>query len=164
MLKSSVEKALNDQLNEEMYSSYLYMAMAAYFESINLNGFAHWMTLQAGEEMDHLRRFYSFIFERDGRVKLSAIDEPPFEWKSPLDAFETAYNHEVKVSGLIHKIVDLTRRENDHATENFLGWFVAEQVEEESSTLEIVNQLKMIKDSVNGLFMFNAHLGKRGSD
>jgi ferritin len=164
MLKSSVEKALNDQLNAEMYSSYLYMAMAAYFESINLNGFAHWMTIQAGEEMDHARRFYSFIFERDGRVKLGAIDKPPLEWKSTLDAFKAAYNHEVKVSGLIHKIVDLTRKENDHATENFLGWFIAEQVEEESSTLEIVNQLKMIKDSVNGLFMLNAHLGRRGSD
>ena len=164
MLKSSVEKALNDQMNAEMYSSYLYMAMAAYFESINLKGFAHWMTLQAGEEMDHARRFYSFIFERDGRVKLAAIDEPPFEWKSPLDAFEAAYNHEVKVSGLIHKLVDLARKENDHATENFLAWFVAEQVEEEASSLEIVNKLKMIKDSINGLFMLNAHLGQRGSD
>ena len=94
MLKNSVEKALNDQLNAEMYSSYLYMAMAAYFESINLSGFAHWMTIQAGEEMDHARRFYSFIFQRDGRVKLAVIDEPPFEWKSSLDAFEAAYELE----------------------------------------------------------------------
>ena len=164
MLKSSVEKALNDQLNAEMYSSYLYMAMAAYFESINLSGFAHWMTIQGGEEMDHARRFYSFIFQRDGRVKLAVIDEPPFEWKSPLDAFEAAYKHEIKVSSLIHKIVDLARKENDHATENFLGWFVAEQVEEESSALEIVNQLKMIKGSMNGLYMLNAQLGKRGSE
>ena len=164
MIKSSVEKALNDQLNAEMYSSYLYMAMAAYFEDINLNGFAHWMTVQAGEEMEHARKFYSFIFERDGRVKLGAIDEPPFKWKSPLDAFENAYNHEVKVSGLIHKLVDLARKEKDHATENFLGWFVAEQVEEEASAIEVVNHLKMIKDSVNGLYMLNAHLGKRGGD
>ncbi len=164
MIKSSVEKALNDQLNAEMYSSYLYMAMAAYFEDGNLNGFAHWMTLQAGEEMEHARKFYSFIFERDGRVKLGAIDKPPFEWKSPLDAFENAYNHEVKVSGLIHKLVDLARKENDHATENFLGWFVAEQVEEEASALEVVKHLKMIKGSANGLFMLNAQLGRRGSD
>jgi ferritin len=164
MIKSSVEKALNDQLNAEMYSSYLYMAMAAYFEDINLNGFAHWMTVQAGEEMEHARKFYSFIFERDGRVKLGAIEKPPFEWKSPLDAFETAYKHEIKVSGLIHKLVDLARKENDHATENFLGWFVAEQVEEEASALEVVNHLKMIKDSPNGLFMLNAQLGRRGSD
>ena len=164
MIKSSVEKALNDQLNAEMYSSYLYMAMAAYFEDLNLNGFAQWMTVQAGEEMAHARKFYSFIFERDGRVKLDAIDKPPFEWKSPLDAFENAYNHEIKVSGLIHQLVDLSRKENDHATENFLGWFIAEQVEEEASALEVVNHLKMIKDSVNGLYMLNAHLGKRGSD
>ena len=164
MIKSSIEKALNDQLNAEMYSSYLYMAMAAYFEDINLNGFAHWMTVQAGEEMEHARKFYSFIFERDGRVKLGAIDEPPFKWKSPLDAFENAYNHEVKVSGLIHKLVDLARKEKDYATENFLGWFVAEQVEEEASAIEVVNHLKMIKDSVNGLYMLNAHLGKRGGD
>jgi ferritin len=164
MLKGSIEKALNDQLNAEMYSSYLYMAMAAYFEDINLNGFAHWMTVQAGEEMDHARKFYSFIFERDGRVKLGAIEEPQFEWKSPLDAFDNAYNHEIKVSGLIHNLVDLARKENDHATENFLGWFVAEQVEEEASALEVVNHLKMIKDSPNGLFMLNAQLGRRGGD
>jgi len=164
MLKSSIEKALNDQLNAEMYSSYLYMAMAAYFESINLSGFANWMTVQAGEEMAHARKFYSFIFERDGRVKLGAIEEPPFEWKSPQDAFESAYKHELKVSGLIHKLVDLARKENDHPTENFLGWFVAEQVEEEASALEVVNQLKMIKDSPNALFMLNAHLGSRTTD
>jgi ferritin len=164
MLKSSIEKALNDQLNAEMYSSYLYMAMAACFESINLSGFAQWMTVQAGEEMEHARKFYSYIFERDGRVKLGAIEEPPFEWKSPLDAFEAAYKHEQKVSGLIHKLVDLARKENDHATENFLGWFVSEQVEEEASALDIVNKLKMIKDSPNGLFMLDAHLGSRGSD
>jgi ferritin len=140
------------------------MAMAAYFESINLPGFAHWMTIQAGEEMEHARKFYSFIFERDGRVKLSAIDEPPFEWKSALDVFENAYKHEIKVSGLIHSLVDLARKENDHATENFLGWFVAEQVEEEASALEIVNKLKMIKDSSHGIFMLDSLLGRRGSD
>ena len=140
------------------------MAMAAYFESINLNGFAQWMTVQAGEEMAHARKFYSYIFERDGRVKLAAIGEPPFEWKSPVDAFTNAYEHELKVSGLIHKLVDLARKENDHATENFLGWFVAEQVEEEASALEVVNKLKMIKDSPNALFMLNTHLGSRTAD
>jgi ferritin len=164
MLKSSMEKALNDQINAELYSSYMYLAMAAYFESVNLDGFAHWMTVQADEEMEHAKKFYSFIFERDGRVKLGAIEEPPFEWKSPLDAFEKVYEHEQKVSSLIHKLVDLARKENDHATENFLGWFVAEQVEEEAHALEVVNKLKMVKDSKNAIFMLNARLGSRSAD
>ncbi len=163
MIKSSVEKALNAQLNAELYSSYLYVAMAAYFESINLGGFAHWMTVQAGEEEGHAKKFYSFIFQRDGRVKLSAIEEPPFEWKSPLDAFETAYKHEQKVTGLINNLVELAKKENDNATENFLRWFVEEQVEEEASSLEVVNKLKMIKDSTQGLLMLDAHLRSRGS-
>jgi len=142
MINSKIEKAINEQINAEMYSSYLYLSMAAYFESINRSGFAHWMETQAQEEMKHAMKCYKYIYEKGGRVTLAAIDSPPTEWKSPLDAFESAYNHELKVTGLIHDLVNLARAEKDIATENFLMWYVEEQVEEEASADEIVQKLK----------------------
>jgi len=155
-MNSKLEKALNEQLNAELYSAYLYLSMSTYFESLNFSGFANWMRVQAKEETEHAMKFYSYIFERDGQVTLTAIDAPPTSWKSPLDAFENAYQHEVKVSGLIHDLVFLARSEKDIPTENFLQWFVEEQVEEEASTLGVVQKLKPIKDSANGLFMLGS--------
>ncbi len=162
-MNTKMEKALNEQLNAELYSAYLYLSMSTYFESLNFSGFANWMRVQAQEETGHAMKFYSYIFERDGAVTLTAIDAPTTSWKSPLEAFENAYQHEVKVSGLIHDLVYLARAEKDIPTENFLQWFVEEQVEEESSTLGVVQKLKLIKDSANGLFMLDSHLGQRGS-
>lgn len=161
-MKESVEKALNNQINAELQSAYLYLSMSAYFESINLKGFANWMRIQAQEEAGHAMRFFKFIFDRNGRVTLSSIDEPKGTWKSPLDAFENVYSHEQKVTGLINGLVDLAKKENDHATENFLQWFVGEQVEEEASALEIVEKLRFIKDSANGLLRLDSELAKRG--
>ncbi len=163
-MNGKIEKALNEQLNAELYSAYLYLSMSTYFESLNFSGFANWMRVQAKEETGHAMKFYSYIFERDGQATLTAIDAPPRSWKSPLDAFENAYQHEVKVSGLIHDLVHLARAEKDIPTENFLQWFVKEQVEEESSTLGVVQKLKLIEDSANGLFMLDSHLGQRGSE
>jgi ferritin len=163
MIDKKLEDALNNQVNAELYSAYIYLAMAAYFEGINLGGFSKWMRVQAQEEVGHAMKIFDFVFERDGQVELAAIEKPALEWKSPLDAFQAAYNHEQKVTGMIHDLVELARSNKDYATENFLGWFVEEQVEEESSALEIVNNLKLIKDSPNGMFMLDARLGQRGS-
>lgn len=163
MLSSNMKKALNDQINAELYSAYLYLSMAAYFEDTNLPGMAGWMKAQAQEEVGHAMKFYSYVFDRDSKVELKAIDGPKTKWASPLAAFEDAYKHEQKVTGLIHKLVDLANKEKDHATRSFLNWFVDEQVEEEASTKMIAERLKVIGDSKPGLFMLDRELGGRGS-
>jgi len=162
MIKEKMLKAVNKQINAEMYSSYLYLSMSAYFESINLRGLAKWMKVQSGEEWGHAMRLYDHIIDRGGKVSLAGIDEPPSSWKSALVMFEEAYKHEQKITGMIHELVDLAIKENDHAANNMLQWFVAEQVEEEANTSEISNKLEMIGDSVGGLLMLDHQLGKRG--
>ncbi len=161
MLSQKVQDSLNSQLNAELYSSYLYLSMSAYFHSINLGGFANWMRVQAQEELVHVAKFYDFVNERDGRVILRPVEGPPSEWASPLAVFEDAYRHEQKVTGLINDLVDLSIEERDHATNNFLQWFVAEQVEEEASANDIVQQLKLLGDDRNGLFMLDRELAQR---
>lgn len=161
MLDATVQTALNRQVNAELYSAYLYLSMAARFDAANLRGVAHWFKVQAQEETGHAMKFYGYIVERGGRVSLQAIEAPPAEWKTPLAAFEAAYAHEVKVSGLIHGLVALAREKKDFATENFLQWFVAEQVEEEAAADEIVQNLKMIGDATAPLLMYNQVLGQR---
>ena len=161
MISKKMQDALIDQINAELYSAYLYLAMAAEFESKNLKGMARWMEVQAKEETGHAKRLYEFVNDRGGRVTLKAIDAPPLEWKTPAAAFEAAYEHEQKVSAMIHNLVDIARSEKDKAAEVMLAWFVNEQVEEEASASEITEKLKMIKDSANGLFMLDSVLGKR---
>lgn len=161
MLAEKMQKALNDQINAELYSAYLYLAMAAWFESVNLRGFARWMRLQAREEMGHAQRIFDYVCERGGRVRLTAIEEPPAEWTSPFDAFEAVAKHERLVSSRIDKLVDTAREAKDNATDNFLQWFVAEQVEEESSADEIVAMLKLAKDAPGALLMVDRQLGTR---
>jgi ferritin len=156
-----MQKVLNDQVNAEMYSAYLYLAMSAHCTSISLNGFANWMHVQAQEEMVHAMKIYDFINERDGRVELAAIAAPPGKWQTPLKMFEAVYKHEQKVTGLINNLVNIAIKGKDHATNNFLQWFVAEQVEEESSAKEIVDKLKLIKNDSNGLFMLDKELAAR---
>ena len=152
---------LNRQVNAELYSSYLYLSMAAYFESINLKGFANWMKIQAQEEVTHAMKFFDYINERGGRVTLDAIKKPPAEWKSPLDVFENTYKHEVNVTKMINSLVDLAIKEKDHATYNMLQWFVAEQVEEEASADAIRQQLKFIGKDGRGLLMLDRELSRR---
>ena len=161
MIKDTILEALNKQINAELYSAYLYLSMSAYFESINLKGFANWMMVQAKEEVTHAMRIYDYVVERGGRVKLTAIEQPPTEWKSPLDAFEAAYNHEVKVTQMINELVDLALKEKDHATYNMLQWFVNEQVEEEASADEIVQKLKLVGNERSALFMVDRELAQR---
>jgi ferritin len=161
MVNKKIEGALNQQLNAELYSSYLYLSMSAYFQSINLPGFANWMRVQAQEELVHGMKFYDFINERGGRVMLQQVKAPPAEWSSPLDVFENAYKHEQKVTGLINDLVNLAVGEKDHATNIFLQWFVTEQVEEEASANEVVQKLKLVGKDSGGLFMLDAEMGQR---
>ncbi|HNW47625.1 MAG TPA: ferritin [Thermotogota bacterium] len=164
MLNPKMEMELNKQINEELYSAYLYQSMAAYFAANNLNGFAKWMDVQAAEEVNHARKFYHFIIDRMGRVVLEAIEKPPLEWDSPLAAMEAALKHEQHVTGRIHFLVDLAREVKDKATEVMLNWFVMEQVEEEASVDEYVQMLKMFGGKPQGLMMINREMGKREDD
>jgi ferritin len=161
MINKKIEDALNEQINAELYSAYLYFSMEAYFESLNLSGFANWMMVQTQEELAHVMKIYRFVNERSSRVLLKAIAQPPTEWDSPLAAFEAAYKHEQKVTGLINNLVNLAVEEKDHATNSFLQWFVNEQVEEESSADGVVQKLKMIKNAPEGLFLIDRELGQR---
>jgi len=161
MLKERMQQALNDQLNAEMYSSYLYLSMEAYFRSISLNGFATWMRVQTQEENFHATKFYDFIDERGGRVILQAIDAPPNTWDSPLAVFEYTYEHEQKVTGLINNLVDLALEEHDHASNIFLQWFVTEQVEEEDNASTIIERIKLVQEAKEGLFLLDQELGQR---
>jgi len=156
-----MEEALNAQVNAEMYSAYLYLSMESYFKSLNLNGFANWMRVQAQEEMMHAMKIYDYINERGGRVLLKVIEGPPTKWDSPLAVFEAVFKHEQKVTGLINDLVDLAIAEKDHATNSFLQWFVNEQVEEEASADEKVQQLKMMENAPGGMFMLDRELGQR---
>ncbi|MFB6105868.1 MAG: ferritin [Halobacteriaceae archaeon] len=164
MLSESVEAALNEQINAELYSEYLYLSMAAYYEDVGLQGFASWMRAQAAEERAHAMRIYDFVLERDGRVTLEAIDAPPTEWDGPTAAFQAAYDHEVEISGMIDDLVALAREENDNATENMLQWFVAEQVEEEATAQDVLDKLEHVGDEGMGLLMVDQELGQRGGD
>jgi len=161
MIKPKVERAINKQINAEMWSGYLYLSMSSYFESIGLSGFANWMWIQAREEMSHAMRLYQHVIERGGRVIFDAIDKVPNEWKSPQHVFEETYKHEQKVTGLIEKLVDLSEKEKDRAAYNMLQWFIDEQVEEEDSADEILQKLKLIGKNGNGLFMIDRELAQR---
>ena len=161
MISGKLEKALNKHLNLELYSAYLYAAMAAYFEHKNLNGFAHWMRLQVQEEMVHATKFYAYIHDIGGRVELDGIAKPPADYKSPLAIFEDAYGHEQTVTKAIYKLMDLALAESHHATSTFLQWFVTEQVEEEKVADDIVKRLRLVGSSPEGLFMMDRELGAR---
>ena len=161
MVNQKIQEAFNKQINAELYSSYLYLAMSAYFMSISLTGFANWMRVQAQEELVHAMKFFDFVNERGGRVALGAIDGPPTAWDSPLQAFQDAYDHEQKVTALINGLVDLAIEERDHAANAFLQWFVTEQVEEEASADAVVQQLKLAGGAGGGIFMIDRELGQR---
>ena len=160
-MDEKMQEALNKQLNAEVYSAYLYLSMSAYFQSVNLSGFANWMRVQWQEELAHGLKFYDYVNERGGRVILQAVEAPPSEWDSALAAFQDTYRHEQKVTGMINKLVDLAVEARDHATNNFLQWFVSEQVEEEASADEVLQKLKLVGDDPSGLFMIDQELGQR---
>ena len=160
MLNEKMEKGLNDQLNAEMYSAYLYLSMSAYFSSQDLPGFANWMRVQAQEEQMHAMKFFDYVVERGGTVTLTAIEGPETRWESPVAAFQHVVDHEQKVTALINGHVDNALEQRDHASNNFLQWFVAEQVEEEASANEALMKVKRAGDGA-GLFMVDQELGAR---
>ncbi len=161
MLTEKMQAALNGQMNAELYSSYLYLSMNAYFKSVNLDGFANWMHYQAQEELEHAMKFYDFICQRGGRVQLVQIEAPPSEWNSPLAVFEDTLAHEQKVTGLINDLVEIANEERDHASQIFLQWFVSEQVEEEDNVGGVLEQLKLMGEAKGGLFMMDREMAKR---
>ena len=163
MLSPKLQDAFNKQINAELYSSYLYLSMAAYFEAKDLKGMAHWMDIQANEEKAHAMRIFNWINDRSGRVTLTQIDAPKTEWKSPLEVFEEAYKHEIKITGMINELFTLVAIEKDGAGHDFLEWFCREQVEEEANAQLIVAQLKMVGDSGVGLYMLDQQLGQRAA-
>ncbi|MHB0913549.1 MAG: ferritin [Armatimonadota bacterium] len=161
MLSKKMEDALNAQINAELYSGYLYLSMSAYYQSKNLPGFANWMYVQMQEEQAHAQILYNHVVDRGGRVKLSAIDGPPTEWKSPAQPFVDAYAHEQKVTGLINNLVNLANEEKDHASRSMLQWFVDEQVEEEKNASGIAQQLEFIGDNPYAVLMLDKELAAR---
>ena len=161
MLSKKMVKALNEQINKEVYSAYLYMAMSSYSDFIGLKGFANWFMVQYQEEMEHAMRFYNYIQEQGEQVKLLAIDQPQTKFASPLAMFEKTLEHEKYVTKRINMLVDQAMKENDHATQIFLQWFVTEQVEEEANANDILAKLKLVGKQGNGLFMVDKDLAAR---
>jgi ferritin len=152
---------LNEQVKWEFYSGYLYLSMSAYFHNAGLPGFAHWMRLQAQEELQHAVKFYDFLLEHGEAVRLAAVDAPAASWKNPLDVFEKTLEHERGVTARINKLATLARKEGDFSVEIFLHWFITEQVEEEASVNDVLSRLKLIKGEGHGLFLLDKELGAR---
>jgi len=161
MLSKTMEEALNRQVNRELYSSYLYLGMSAYFETTNLKGFAGWMKIQSNEERNHAMKFYDYIIARQGKVVLDTIEAPRGKWTSAGKVFEEVYAHEQKVTGMIDALVDLAIKEKDHATFEQLQWFVKEQVEEETNAATITEKIKTVGDVPGHLFYLDHELAKR---
>jgi ferritin len=161
MLSTKTQEVLNRQINAEMYSSYLYLSMSAYFEAESLKGMAHWMRIQSQEEDIHAMKLYDFVNDRGGRVTLTQIEAPKTQWAGPLDAFEDAYRHELKITGLINDLMNTAITEKDHAAHDFLEWFANEQVQEEADAKLIVDQLKLVGGQGLGLFMIDQQLAQR---
>lgn len=162
MLTEKMSNAINEQINREMYSGYLYMAMSSYSNTLGLKGFANWFMAQYHEEMMHAMKMYEYLHSHGAPVRLFKIDEPPAVFESVLDMFEKTLAHEQSVTRWINELMDLAIAEKDYATQIFLQWYVTEQVEEEENDNEIIDQLKMIGESKHGLMMIDRELGQRG--
>ncbi len=161
MLSKKMEEALNDQVKWELWSAYLYLSMASYFESEGLMGFASWMKVQEQEEKFHGTKFYNFTFERGGRIKLQVLEAPENTWKSTTHVFEEALRHEQAVTARINNLMDLAIKEKDHATASYLNWFINEQVEEEASVMDVLNKLKLVDGNTAALYMLDKEMALR---
>jgi len=161
MLNTKIEKLLNEQINAEFYSAFLYLSMSSYLSSNNLNGFANWMKVQFEEEQFHAMKLYNYVLDRGGSVKLTTIKEPESSWDGIIDVFEYTFEHEQKVTALINNLANTAMEEKDLATVNFLQWFIEEQVEEEANVDDLLGQLKMINGQGSGLFMLDREFKQR---
>ena len=161
MLNPKVQDAINEQINAELYSAYLYLSMAQYFEAEGLAGFANWFKIQFQEEQAHATIFMNYVNQRGGRVMLKAIDAVPTTWDSPMEVFRATLEHEQKVTALINSLYTLAMQEEDYATRDRLNWFVGEQVEEEDNCRALIDKLRLIGDNGMGLYMLNTELAAR---
>jgi ferritin len=161
MIKKEVLDAINEQINAETYSAYMYLSMAAYFEDMGLAGFANWMKVQYQEESAHALKFFNYLTERSGRITLKAVQQVPVEFDGIVDVFEKTLTHEIHVTSLINNIVDVAIAAKDHASQSFLKWFVDEQVEEESNVEKILQTLKLINGQGDGIFMMDREMSQR---
>ena len=164
MIGKAMQDAMNEQINKELYSSYLYLSMAAYFENKNLTGFAHWMRVQEAEEREHAMKFYDFLLERGGQVELKAIAAPATSWNSNLELFREVADHEAKVTASINALYELALTEKDYPAQVMLQWFINEQVEEEKNAAEIVANLELIEERGTAVLMLDKQLGKRSGE
>ena len=162
MLNKKVEAAMNDQLQNELQSAYIYLGMSAYCESQSLPGMGSWLRNQFAEEQVHAMKFYNFILDRDGQVTLKQLDAAPTDYGSPLQVFEAALDNEKQVTAQINDLYDLASKERDFASQAWLDWFAQEQVEEEKTVGQIVDDLKRVGEG-NGLFLLDRELGSRGT-
>lgn len=162
MITNTMQSAINEQINKELYSSYLYLSMAAYFSEKNLPGFAHWMRIQEGEEREHGMKLYDYLLDRGGRVDLKAIQSPPVEWKTSLEVFKQVQAHEREVTASINNLYELALKEKDYPSQILLQWYITEQVEEEKNAAEVVQQLELIDAHGTAVLMLDHQLGKRG--
>ncbi|MGE4569235.1 MAG: ferritin [Bacteroidales bacterium] len=160
-LSKKVEEILNKQINAEFWSAYMYLSMSAYFQSISMNGFAHWMRLQFEEEKEHALKIYDYVYSRGGEVKLAAIDQVPTSWKSVAEVMNATYEHECKVTSMIYNCYEVAASEKDYASMNMLQWFVDEQVEEEENVQAILDKLALVGESKNSLYFLDREMGKR---
>lgn len=160
-MTKSVIQALNQQINSELYSAYFYLGMAAYFDSINLHGCAHWMKLQSQEELEHVSKIYQYIYSRRWQVELFELKAPPFQWQSPLKAFEEAFKHEQTVTTQYNALVDLATTNKDYPTILLLEWFIEEQIEEESSLDDIIQKIMMINENQGLMLRIDSELAAR---
>lgn len=164
MIGKAMQDAMNDQINKELFSAYLYLSMAAHFENKNLAGFAHWMRIQEAEEREHAMKFYDFILERSGQVILKAIEAPASTWNSNLELFKEVAEHEAKVTASINSLYELALAEKDYPAQVMLQWFINEQVEEEKNAAEIVASLELVEARGTAVLMLDHRLAKRGSE
>ena len=163
-MNDTIQRAVNEQIQAEFQSAYLYLAMSARFEALNLKGFAHWLRLQWEEETAHAMKFYEFLLQRGGEVTLLALDSPEAAFDTPLEAFEQVLAHEQYITGRIHDLYDLAASERDYPLQTLLNWFVEEQVEEEDSVRAIIDDLKLAGSAPSNLFLLDRELGRRGPE
>jgi ferritin len=164
MISRSIQDAINEQINKELYSSYLYLSMAAYFENKNLPGFAKWMYVQADEERTHGMKFFQHLLERGGKVELKTIVQPGVEWNTSLEVFKQVLDHEMMVTASINSLYELALKEKDYPFQILLQWFITEQVEEEKNASDIIQKLELIESRETAVLMLDHALGKRGKE
>jgi ferritin len=164
MLSQEIQEAINDQIHHEFHSAYVYLSMSAYLEASNFTGFANWMRMQAKEEVNHAMKLFDYVNDRNGRVTLKTLEQPPANFKSPLNVFEHALEHEKKVTGMIHTLYELAKKENDYATQVALQWFINEQVEEEATATKVVDRLKIAGNDGAALLMLDNEMGSRPAE